>query len=146
MSDDSSSFKIGLTEEATQHLASIRKWAAFLSILGFICVGLMVLFAFSFGFLMNFAGAESELSRFPALFASFFYVVLAGIYFFPIFYLYQFSVHAKNGLGQSDVYQLTIAMKYLKSHYVFIGVLAIVAIALVPIGIAMAVLVALATR
>ncbi len=146
MADESSSYMIGLTDEATQHMATIRKWAAFLSILGFICVGLMVLFAFSFGFLMNFAGTENELSRFPALFATVFYVVLAGVYFFPIFYLYQFSVHAKNGLGQSDVYQLTIAMKYLKSHYVFIGVMAIVALALVPIGIALAVIIALANR
>ncbi len=146
MSDESSGYKLGLTDEALLHLGQVRKWAAFLSILGFICIGLMVLFGLSFGFLINLSGQETEFSHFPAFFASFFYICLAGVYFFPIFFLYQFSVHAKNGLAQSDAVQLAVAMKYLKNHYVFIGVLAIVALALIPIGIVLAVILALAAR
>jgi len=58
------------------------------------------------------------------------YLVLALIYFFPVYYLLQFANKMKKALSTKNEETLTNAFEMLKSHYKFIGVFTIITISL----------------
>lgn len=58
------------------------------------------------------------------------YVLIGLIYFFPILYLFRFSNWTKKALMNKSSLDLSVALKNLKSHYKFIGILTIVIISL----------------
>lgn len=116
-----------LEMQAEVFLREGRKWAKFLAIIGFIFMGLAALGAIS---IFALSGAISPYMSFPMGGIAVFYLVLIGIYFFPIYYLLQFSNKAKEALDTRNTQSLTEAMRLLKSHYKFIGIMFIVMLAL----------------
>jgi hypothetical protein len=54
------------------------------------------------------------------------YLIIAGVYFIPIFFLYQFGVKTKYAIDNNDTDLLTFGLKKLKSHYKFIGIVMII--------------------
>lgn len=108
-----------------EFLTETAKWANFLSILGFIGLGLMVLMSL----FMLVAGASSSFMPLGnGIFVGIFYILIAGFYFVPINYLYKFSSNMKNALRTNNQASLTSSFEYIKSHYKFIGILTIVMI------------------
>jgi len=78
------------------------------------------------------------------------YIVFAGIYFIPVYYLYRFSNYAKQSLvqintGGSSNELMSHAIDYLKRHFRFVGILTIVMLALYILGI-IGVIIAFAVR
>ena len=61
---------------------------------------------------------------------TFTYLILAIIYFFPVYYLLQFSNQMKKALTTKNDETLAKAFEMLKSHYKFIGVFTIITISL----------------
>ena len=125
--------------EIKSYLNETSKWAKFLAILGFIGIGFIVLAAlFAGAFLGSDAGrmgmrnAEFPLS--PAV-ITLLYLLFAVIYFFPVYYLYNFAVKMKNSLLSGDSALMRESFKNLKSHYKYIGILTIVVISLYILGI-----------
>lgn len=112
-----------------------RKWAKFLAILGFIFVGFGALFALLMFIGAGVAGFASTYSAAPVAGIGFIYLIIIGIYFFPIYYLLQFANKAKEALDTRNSQSLTESFKFLKSHYKFIGILSIVMMAIYPIMI-----------
>lgn len=122
--------KIELLQETIQNLNETRKWTNFLSIMGFIFIGLMILIAFAVSSMMTtMADGESALP-FSGTVLGFVYLIIAFIYFFPILYLYRFSKYTKKALETKNSNDLNEAFKNLKSHYRFMGIITIVMIAL----------------
>ena len=118
-----------LSDQAKKHLLEASKWANFIAIVGFIAIGLLIIMSFSIGaILANLP--EGSLGGLPPKFFSFFYLIAAGIYFIPVFFLFQFAQKTKQALIKDDHNLLTFGLKKLKSHYKFIGILFIVLIAL----------------
>ncbi len=116
--------------QAEAYLRETRKWTKFLAILGFVFMGIGVL-----GSIGMFA-ASSMMSAYtpvPMGGIAALYLILIGVYFFPIYYLLQFSNKAKEALITRSSQTLTEAMKYIKSHYKFVGIMTIVMLALYPI-------------
>lgn len=116
-----------LGEQAKAHLQEASKWAVFLSIVGFIGIGLMIILSFTIGSVLANLPIETMGGLSPQFF-SYFYLIFAGIYFIPIYYLYQFGSKTKAALNNDDTDLLTFGIKKLKSHYKFIGVLTIIGI------------------
>ncbi|RXQ92982.1 hypothetical protein EO244_10920 [Ancylomarina salipaludis] len=116
--------------QAEAYLRETRKWTKFFAILGFIFMGLGLL-----GSLGLFAASSmmSAYTPFPMGAMGVFYLLLIGLYFFPIYYLLQFSNKAKEALMSRRSQALTEAMGYIKSHYKFVGIMTIVMLALYPI-------------
>lgn len=106
-----------------EFLAETAKWANFLSILGFIGLGLMVLVSL-FMFVIGTSSSFMPLGN--GIFVGIFYILIAGFYFVPINYLYKFSSNMKNALRTNNQASLTTSFEYIKSHYKFIGILTIV--------------------
>ncbi len=116
-----------LGQQAKAHLEEASKWAIFLSIIGFIGIGLMVILSFTIGSILSNLPIENLGGLSPQFF-SYFYLIFAGIYFIPVFYLFQFGSKTKSALSSNDTDLLTFGLKKLKSHYKFVGILAIIGI------------------
>jgi hypothetical protein len=118
--------QITLTSGAKNFLRETAKWGKFLSILGFIALGLMLMGSFFIGAFYN-TMPQADIMPFDlGIVVTLIYIVVALIYIFPIYYLYQFSVKMKEALISKDDTVLVTAFEMLKSHYKFIGVFTII--------------------
>ena len=126
-------FNLSVTEQAKAYLKESAKWTKFLSILGFIGIGFMVIAALFMGVIMGSVGGAYNAGAMAGLSSGIItivYLAMAALYFFPVMYLYKYSVRMKEALQSSNSDTLTEAFSNLKSHYKFIGVLTIVIISL----------------
>lgn len=113
----------------TNFLREIARWTKFLSILGFVGIGFMVLAALFAGAFLSALPTNGAFPFPPGLF-SVFYLAGAALYFFPVYYLFKFSNNLSNALKQQNSSYLETAFENLKSHYKFIGILAIIILGL----------------
>lgn len=118
-----------LTNRSLSYLNETRKWTMFLAILGFVFLGIMVIFSLSFSAIFSSISGEEAKLPFPGFLIGFIYLILAVVYFFPILYLYKFSSFIKDGILNSSSDQLDLAFQNLKSHYKFMSILFIVMLA-----------------
>ena len=121
-----------LTYESVSYLQAIAKWTTFFSILGFVFIGIMVVF----GLLMTtfmptfFANSGNPIMSY----LGFIYVVFALIYIMPVIYLYRFSTIAKKAISKNDSNDIITALKNLKSHFKSVGIITILILFLYLIG------------
>ena len=115
----------GLTSGAKSYLLEIAKWSKFLSIIGFIVIGIMVLVGLFGGAMMGAAMAQSG-SPIGGGFFTIMYIGFAILYLMPVLYLFKFSTQAKTALMNNNDLGIESALENLKSHYKFIGIFTIV--------------------
>ncbi|MGQ1910527.1 hypothetical protein ACT3CE_12170 [Marinifilum sp. RC60d5] len=106
------------------YLNETRKWTIFLSILAFIFLGLLVIGSIFMSVIFN--TINTDLVPFMGIAIGAVYLLVGVLYFFPVYYLYKFSKLSRSAIYEEDTNQLTLAFKYLKLHYKFIGILSIV--------------------
>jgi len=146
-------FEGGLDERSKAYLLETTRWTKFLSILGFIGIGFMLIAAL---FLMAFGSTMySSMSGLGALGGGFlgagmglFYILIAALYLFPIISLFKFSKNMKSGINTNNPELITEAFRHQKNLYKFIGILAIITISLYLIIIVVAAIIGIsaATR
>ncbi|WP_051287467.1 DUF5362 family protein [Algoriphagus mannitolivorans] len=109
-------------------LMETAKWGKFLSIVGFVFVGIVLIMAFGFGYIFN--QIQSELAQSTPVplgpMMTGIYLLMAVLYFFPCLYLYRYSRKTKTAVLERDQIQLTEALANQKSLYKFMGILTIV--------------------
>lgn len=126
-----------LSDESESFLKETAKWAYFLSILGFVFIGIMVLFALFMGAFLSKLGSMGGSSMGNPMsmmgnmggFMAVIYLIIALIYFFPVYYLFQFSSKAKFAFKSNDNDKLNESFLFLKSHYKFMGIMALIMVA-----------------
>ncbi len=116
MEDD----KMYVSEEIKSYLLEISKWSKFLAIVGFVSIGFLILISFFIESFFNLLPNQPK-QMIPLNTLSIMYFILAGVYFFPINYLFQFAKNMKNSLQNNGQEEITLAFKNLKSHYKFVG-------------------------
>jgi hypothetical protein len=116
--------KIELSNESLFYFDQIRKWTTFFSILGFIVIGLLLIVGIFAGSIFTKFGHIN--SKFPFAVLGFIYFIMAIIYFFPVLYLYNFSISSKRAIQNRDSNEITKAFKNLKSHFQYTGIFTIV--------------------
>ena len=118
-----------INDEIREYLEKTAKWVNFLAIIGFIGLGLMVIgiiaMLFLHGYRPTYFSNVGESS-----FIAVFYILLALFYYYPINYLYKFSVDINKGLNSNDQEIFTSGFKNLKSLFKFQGILTIVVISI----------------
>jgi len=119
-----------LSAQSVVYLNEIRKWTMFLSILGFIFLGLLVIVSILMSTMFNTLAADSM--PFPGMGIAIggVYLLLGILFFFPIYYFYKFSSLSRKAIYNEDTETLTLAFKNLKSHYKFTGIFTIVLLGL----------------
>ena len=113
-----------LNDQSKAYLYETARWATILSIIGFIVIALLIMVSFSVGTLLA-NSPYGDLGISPQV-LSITYLIIAGVYFIPIFFLYQFGVKTKYAIDNNDTDLLTFGLKKLKSHYKFIGIVMII--------------------
>jgi hypothetical protein len=116
---DANDNKIVLESNAIYQITQTRKWTMFLSITGLIFIGLITALILVV-ILSNFS-AKSLLSVLPLM-------IIVLIYFFPIYYLFQFSRYSKLAITSLEEKVVFIALKYLKMHFRFMAILIMIAL------------------
>ena len=122
--------QLTINSKSKNFLKETTKWAFFLSILGFIGIASMVVLGIFSNVIFN-AIPQAKLIPFDlSLVMTVTYLIFAIIYFFPVYYLLQFSNRMKKALATKDDETLADAFEVLKSHYKFIGVFTIITMSL----------------
>lgn len=132
-------FNLELNMDSKFALQSIAKWCKFFAILGFVMTGFLVIASITIMFLGNTifnsgfggsGGIYSGLGSGMGFALGFFYLVFAAVYFIPFLWLYQFSAKCKQALISNDSNLLGTSLHHLRRHFKFMGILAIIFIAL----------------
>jgi len=129
---------VGMNDYMKGFILEIAKWAKFLSIIGFIGIGLMFLAAIVMmvagatlsSFSNDYSGSGYSNSPVGAGVIGIVYIIMAVLYFFPVFYLFKSAVGLKKGIINNDEMKLTDGFQNLKSHYKFIGIMMIIVLSL----------------
>jgi hypothetical protein len=142
--------ELELNESAKEFLREAAKWAYFLSILGFIGIGLIVLAAIFAGTIFSAIGSMTpgeiggKIGSAFGIIITVVYLLIALLYFFPIYYMNKFASNAKTALQENDTETLSISFEYLKSHYKFIGIMMLTMMCLYGLIIVFGIIAALA--
>lgn len=108
-----------ITDSIKTDLYETAKWGKFMSIVGFVSVGFLLLMAFSLLFTGNLGQQFGGISQ---AFVSGFYFVIAIIYIFPVVFLYRYSKEIKKAMHGDDRVELENAFGNLKKLFVFFGI------------------------
>ncbi|MBS2097502.1 DUF5362 family protein [Carboxylicivirga linearis] len=132
------------SDEIKSHLLEAAKWGKFLSIMGYIGIGFIVLAGIVGTIGLSIAGgAAMGATGVPMGFLGVIYLVIALIYYFPVSYLYKFSTQMKQAILTGNTFTLTSGFGNLKSLFKFMGVFTIVMLSLYALIIVIAVPIAM---
>lgn len=122
-----SSFTI--SDEIKKYLLETSKWGKFLAIVGYVGMALLVLVALGVMVGFSFLNSDTE-GTFPMAALGLVYILLAVLYYFPINYLYRFSVQMKEGLATDNNQSVTTGFENLKSLFKFMGIFTIIVLSI----------------
>jgi hypothetical protein len=152
MEQPSNLFELQIDQASQNYLNESARWARFLSIMGFIACGLMVLGGLLFGSLFSsmMKSAEQETAAVAGgLFSSLYAasaILGAVLIFFPSLYLFRFSSKMRLATNNNDQSALTDSIKNLKSFFKFYGVVTIVILSIYALAIVAGVIGAMVGR
>jgi ABC-type multidrug transport system fused ATPase/permease subunit len=137
--------RVEIGPEALGYFDTTRKWTMFFAILGFVFLGLMLVFGLLAGSLIRrFTSGMSGMSEMQGMegmnsmgaaggmvtiMMFIVFLIMAVIYFFPLFYLLKFSQHAKRAVATCDSNEMTLAFRNIKSYWKYMGILVIILLA-----------------
>lgn len=122
--------QLTLTSASKSFLRETAKWAKFLAIIGFVLTGLLLVFAIFASTIFDMIPKTQGIPNEIGLTMVIPFLILAIVYFFPMYYLLQFSNKIKRALATKNDATLASALEALKSHYKFIGVFTIITLSL----------------
>ncbi|MGB1283569.1 MAG: DUF5362 family protein [Polaribacter sp.] len=122
--------QLTVNSRSKNFLTETAKWTKFLSIMGFIGIGLMIIFSFFAGAIFDNLPNAQPMPIDMGMTLTITYLIIAVIYFFPVYYLFQFSGKMKAALLAKNDETLSDAFEMLKSHYKFVGVFTIIMLSL----------------
>jgi hypothetical protein len=134
-------FELQVDQQSISYLSETARWARFLSIVGFVLCGLMIVLALFAGSLISTftrvssgSDALGSAMGFSSALFSLIYIVIALLYFFPCLYLFNFSGKMQTALRNNDQTSLNAAFGNLKSCFKFVGILTIVFLSFYLLG------------
>lgn len=127
--------KIEIGPEILNNLNSTRKWTMFLSVLGFIFLGLLIVAGLATSlFLTAFKTSEANLGI-PESFMLIIFIVVGAIYFFPVFFLFRFSRNTRDAIQNLDQQKLTKGFRNLRLYFTYIGIMVILVLSIYVVAL-----------
>lgn len=123
-------------DNSTQMLfRETAKWAKFISIVGFIFCGLLVLGGIFAGTLFSnlstnpYGNTTMPAAAMGSMFTVI-YIVCALVYFFPCLFLFKFASRMQVALRSSDQQTLVSSLGNLRAYFRFVGILLIIGLSI----------------
>src|SRR4051812_36973583 len=126
--NDSSIFRLEVDEVAKAHMLEMGRWGKFISIIGFIMIGLMLAGGLIFSMSASALSTSSLLGGISGMAIFFIYLIIAAILFFPTYALFKFSANIKPALATMNREQFNTAFGHLKGMFKFWGIMTIIMI------------------
>lgn len=120
---------IVINEEIKSYLLETSKWGKFMAIVGYVGMGLLVVLAIVTMVGLTALGGLAH-TGFPIGIMGLFYIGFAVLYYFPVTYLYKFSVQMKQGINSGEEFSVISGFQNLKSLFKFMGIMLIVIISI----------------
>jgi hypothetical protein len=120
--------KIEIGPDTLRNLNVARRWAMFLSVSGFIFMGLILMLGIITGTFLTAFNQSDKIPGVPDALLIGSFIGLALIVFFPILFLFRFSKHASNAVSKVNPVELHKAVRYLKLFFLFVGIIVILLI------------------
>ncbi len=141
-------FNLYIDGDTKAHLSETAKWARFLAIAGLVFNSLAVLGILFFAFYVtSLASSMEEGMGSNPFFSSgfgvglaFFYILMLGIWFFPILSLLRFANRLKVALEGNDQQALNSSVQALKICFRFVGIVTVIILSSYAIGILVAII------
>lgn len=136
----SSPFTLQVDNGNIPYLSEAAKWAKFLSIVGFIICGLMVIGGLLVSTLFSafkdqFDTELGSMGTLGSMILMIWIFIIALIYFFPTLYLFNFASKMQTAIRINDQETLNNSFKNLKSCFKFFGVTLIIVLCLYAVTI-----------
>jgi len=122
--------QLTINTESKMYLKETAKWAFFLSIMGFVGIAFIIVLGVFSGVIFKAIPQAGQIPSNFSLVMTITCLIVAFLYFFPVYYLLRFSNKMKRPLASKDDEILADAFEVLKSHYKFIGVFTIITLSL----------------
>ena len=132
-STESNLFELQVDHEVSSHLRETAKWAKFLSIVGFVFIGIILVFFAIAGSKIASYSYSSPLSAALApggMYQIVLLLIIIALYFFPCLFTFNFANKMLRALRNSDQYTLVSSFRQLKLCYKFIGILTLIFISI----------------
>lgn len=123
-----------INPDGRYYLLETARWVKFLAIFAMVIMGLMIVGSLFGGFALlslsrqNLSGGNGVAAA--AVGSSFFSIVflfiMIGLYVYPIYALYKFSVQSKRALFNYDEELLNDSFRHLKGFFQYIGILTLI--------------------
>ena len=132
MDTNTNLFEFQVDQRTQSVLRESSKWAKFLSIVGFIFCGILVLIGVFAGSIFSNMGQQFSTTPSPVpaammgIMMTIIYIIIAIVYFFPCLYLFKFSSRMQVALRSNDQNLLTTSLASLRSYFKFLGILTII--------------------
>lgn len=120
----------GISGEILKDLNTTRKWAMFLSIVGFIGTGAFLVTGLVTGLFLSVFHISNDSSGFPEWLAFIIIILFTLLFLLPVLYLFRFSRFTSDAVKTKDAQKLQKAISNLRAHYVYLGILLIIILAL----------------
>lgn len=122
----------------TAHLAATQPWVRFMSILGFLSAGLMIVAGLGFGAI----GLVTDNLEAAVLLVV--YPILGVLYVFPSLYLYRYADCIRRFVAAPEHGHLATALDAQRSFWKFIGILSAISVGVAVLGFVLALAVGVA--
>lgn len=129
---ESNLFELQIDHEVSSHLRETAKWAKFLSIVGFVGLGLLLVFVVIMGSVASSYSYSPLAAALPTggVLQIVLLLAMIALYFFPCLFMFQFANKMLQALRNNDQYTLVASFRQLKLCYKFIGILTLVLISI----------------
>jgi hypothetical protein len=135
METSSEERKLEIGSDTLKNLNTIRIWTTFLSVLGFILIGLFIIAGIVTGmFLTTFSTTKAALGI-PESMVIILLFVAGAISLFPVVFLFRFSKNIRDAVQNNDQQKLDRGIRNLRKYFTFIGILVIIAITVYAAGL-----------
>jgi len=134
-------FTLSVDPISKVHLEETARWARFLALAGMVLLSLGVAGIFVFGIytgLLSGSVDDPGISSAYGLGIAVFYLLLLGVWFFPLLFLLRFANKMRAALGGNDQEALTTAVMNLKSCFRYVGIITILILTLYAVVIVVA--------
>jgi hypothetical protein len=129
MEENQSILELQVDQTASKNLSDVARWAKFLSILGFVCTGFLLIF-----FIAMRSQITSALSRLIPGFSDLdsmgmlitIIVIVAGLVGLLLYFLFKGSILIKKGIETKNQETFNNGLARLKAYFIMYGIITIV--------------------